>query len=227
MIKGMRRACVALLAVLACSAPSERADSAAMESSVVRVDLDAPVVTEDACEGEVCQSSYPAVACREVALLTAPRSGAARATILERGDTIDVRTDLHLKKPGIVVLKREVEIPDEWNTGLREAPPPLRFAAGDTLLLLNYIGEGFWKGSHNGRVTEVLEFWGGPGQAEIGPNDDAQAAVAIGTRPEIDTWLRVSRGGEVIGWWLKDDSDAMIPIGEYGEKWGYRCKPAP
>ena len=222
----MMKAYVALLAVLACGAPAERDDSAAAESPLVRVNLAAPVVTEDACEGESCQSSYPAMACREVALLTAPRSGSASAAILKRGDTIDVRTDLHLKKPGIVVLKRAVEMPDEWNTGLREAPPPLRFAAGDTLLLLNYIGEGFWKASHKGRVTEVQEFWGGPGQAEIGPDDVAQAAVAIGTAPEIDTWLRVSRGGQVIGWWLQDHSGALVPIGEFGEKWGNRCKPA-
>ena len=226
MIKS-RRGYLAILTLIACGAPAERADSAAPESPVVRVDLAKPVVTEDACQGESCVSSYQAVACRVVQLLTAPRSGAASAAILKSGDTIDVRTDLHLKKPGIVVLKRAIEIPDEWNTGLREAPPPLRFAAGDTLLLLNYIGEGFWKASHKGRVTEVLEFWGGPGQAETGPDDDAQAAVAIGTAPEIDTWLRVSRSGEVIGWWLTDDSDALIPIGEYAEKWSYRCKPAP
>src|SRR5688500_9405455 len=130
-----RPAFVAILALFACSAPAERADSAAAESSPVRVDLAKPLVTEDACQGESCVSSYPAVACRVVQLLTAPRSGTPGAAILKRGDTIDVRTDLHLRKPGIVVLKRAVEIPDEWNTGLREAPPPLRFAAGDTLLL--------------------------------------------------------------------------------------------
>jgi len=191
---------------------------AAADSPVGRVSSSrsaSALVTEDACEGESCQSSYVAVACREVKLVASP-TNAASAGILKRGDTIDVRTDLHLIQPGIVILKRAVTLPDEWNTGMGQPPPPLRFAAGDTVLLLNYIGEGFWKASHKGRVTEVLEFWGGPGQAEIGPNDSTQAAVATGTAPEIETWLRVSRGGQVIGWWLDDDSNAMVPIGESG-----------
>src|SRR6185503_19276422 len=133
-----------------------------------------PAITEAACEGEECQAEFAAVACRTVMLVVSPAKFEG-AIMLQRGDTVDVRSDLHLIKPGIVVLKRDHEQPDEWNTGMGTAePPPLKFAAGDTLRLLNYIGEGFWKGQYKGREMEVLEFWGGPGQAELGPNDAAQ-----------------------------------------------------
>lgn len=169
------------------------------------------------CEGEECQAEFPAVACRTVMLVVSPAKFAG-AIMLQRGDTVDVRSDLHLIQPGIVVLKRDHEQPDEWNTGMgtlgATQPPPLRFAAGDTLRLLNYIGEGVWKGQYKGLVMEVLEFWGGPGQAELGPSDAAQAAIAIGAAPVIDAWLRISRGGREVGWWKKDTTNAIVPIGE-------------
>src|SRR6185503_3453710 len=108
-----------------------------------------PAITEAACEGEECQAEFPAVACRTVMLVVSPAKFEG-AIMLQRGDTVDVRSDLHLIKPGFVVLKRDHSQPDEWNAGLgtmgAKEPPPLSFAAGDTLRLLNYIGEGFWKG---------------------------------------------------------------------------------
>ncbi|MEX2152625.1 MAG: hypothetical protein WD825_04750 [Gemmatimonadaceae bacterium] len=211
-----------LVLLIACGTPAERGDTSVVASS----GLDSiPAITEGACEGEGCEALYPAVACRDVKLVASP-TDAASAGALKPGDTVDVRTDLHLKTPGIVVLKRDHTVPDEWNTG-ETIPPPLQFAAGDTLLLLNYIGEGFWKGSHKGRHMEVLEFWGGPGQAETGSNDSAQAAIAIGTAPVIETWLRIARGGREVGWWMRDSASAFVPIGDYGEKWGYRCPGAP
>jgi hypothetical protein len=150
-----------------------------------------------------------------VALVASPTNPAG-ALLLQPGDSVNVRSDLHLKKPGVVVLKRDHTQPDEWNagSGARE-PPALSFSAGDTLLLLSYIGEGFWKASYKGRQMEVLEFWG--------PGDGGQSAIATGTAPVIDTWWAVSRAGRVVGWWKKDSTNAIVPTGEHGRKRGVAC----
>jgi hypothetical protein len=204
-----------VLLFLACAKGSES------DASIDEIIVDSiPAVMEGACEGEGCEAEYEAMACRPVKLVASPTNAAAVA-VLREGDTVDVRMDLHLDKPGVVVLKRDIEVPDEWNTEPGIAPPPLRFKAGDTLLLLNYIGEGFWKGLHGGRIMEVEEFWGGPGQAERGDKDSAQAAVATGTAPVIRTWLRISRGDQVVGWWLADTTRAIIPTS--GENRGLNC----
>ena len=141
---------------------------------------------------------------------------------LKRGDSVDVQTDLHLKKPGLVVLKRDLTLTEDET--LRSAGRPTwAFATGDTLLLLSYVGEGFWDVMYKGQRTQLQEFWAGPNQTEYGPQDSAQARVAVGTPPEIETWLRLSRGGVVIGWWRDDDSNAVTPIGAYAEKWELSC----
>jgi hypothetical protein len=209
-----------IAALLACGTQAERGDASGAASSGPD---SIPTITEAACEGEACQAEYRAVACTNVMLVVSPSNGAG-AAILQPGDTVDVRSDLHLKTPGVVVMKVDHTVPDDWNMGSGSSePPPLRFASGDTLLLLNYIGEGFWKASHKGRHMEVLEFWGGPGEAERGPLDSAQSAIATGSAPVIDTWLAIKRGGQVIGWVKRDTTRSIAAVGEYGEQRGERC----
>lgn len=181
-----------------------------------------PTIFSNKCEGEGCQPSYQAVACRDMQLVASPTNKSVAVT-LKRGDTVDVVTDLHLRKPGVVVLKRDLELTDD-ELMHSSSKPAWRFSTGDTLLLLSYSGEGFWEVSYKGQRTQLQEFWAGPDQREWGPQDSAQARVAIGTVPVIDTWLRVSRSGSVIGWWLDDDSEALAPIGGYAEKWGLGCE---
>jgi hypothetical protein len=204
-----------LLLLLACGKGSET------EASVEEIIADSlPRVMEGACEGEGCEPEYRAVACRPLKLAKSPTDSAGVA-VLRQGDTVDVRMDLHLEKPGVVVLKQDLTVPDAWNTEPGIEPPPLRFKAGDTLLLINYIGEGFWKGMHDDRVMEVEEFWGGPGQAERSAKDSAQAAIATGTAPVINTWLRITRDDKELGWWLSDTTRAILPVG--AENRGQSC----
>ena len=96
-------------------------------------------------------------------------------------------------------------------------------APGDTLQLLRYIGEGFWQASYKSRTMEVAEFWGGP-EPPASAQDSAQARDAFGVWPVMETWLRISRRGQVVGWWQDTASTRTLrPIGEYGEKWGFEC----
>ena len=217
---GLREVAFLLFAV-ACGTRDTDAGGAASDSVVV---TGSGHVFANKCEGEGCQPSYQAVACRDVPLVASPTKRATVGT-LKRGDTADVATDLHLKKPGIVVLQRDLELTDDELLH-SSSKPTWKFAAGDTVFLLSYVGEGFWDVSYKGRETQLQEFWAGPNRSEWGPEDSAQSRVAIGTLPVIDTWLRVARGGRVIGWLLQDTTNAIAPIGGYAEKWALSCSTA-
>jgi hypothetical protein len=212
---------IAIVAIaVACGGSADRDDTGA-DSRDAGGGAAWPRISEDACQGESCTSTYTAVPCRELPLVAGPRNPAIVAA-LTRLDTVEVRTDLHLEKPGVVVIRRDVSVPDDWNSGTKQAPP-LRFATGDTLFLLRYIGEGFWRGWYKGRELEVAEFWGGP-QPLRSAEDSARAADAMGTWPEIRTWLRISRGGQVVGWWQDTSQTRTLrPIGAYGEQLGFTC----
>jgi hypothetical protein len=221
---------VAIATLLACGPRSDKADSVAVVDTarvarVAAVQIDTGAlgtdasIAKDSCEGESCWASYPAVACVDVNLVASP-TGRGDAGSLKRGDTVAVRTDMYFKEPGRVILKRAHSVTDESVVGGKAR---LRFAAGDTILLTTYIGNEMWKGTYKGKPIRLVEFWGGPGAREMGPNDRAQAALAEGTVPVIEKWLRLSKGGRVIGWSLSDDWKSIIPIGEYGQKWGFEC----
>ena len=218
-MKGMIVLAAATLAAACGGMSSERDDRADAGDAAPPTGF--PQVSENTCQGEACMPSYEAVPCREIPLVSGPRQANVVAT-LRRTDTVVVRTDLHLMRPGHVVMQRDVSVPDDWNSGSRPATA-LRFSKGDTLQLLKYIGEGFWLGSYEGRTMEVAEFWGGP-DAPSSAEDSARSRDALGTWPVIETWLRISRGGQVIGWW-QDTSGVrtLRPIGEYGERLGLGC----
>ena len=187
-----------------------------------------PAIHEESCEGESCMARFPVRACRDVALLAQPLDGADVRLALRAGDSADVRTDVHLRRPGIVILRRDFVLSDDVEvTDPRYSEPredTIRFAAGDTLYLLQYGELGSWVAWFRGTRLYLMEFWGGEVQAERGPRDSAQAEVAVGVRaPDIAYWWRVTLPDGRMGWWRNDESSALIPAGEYGAKWGWEC----
>jgi putative ABC transport system permease protein len=79
---------------------------------------------------------------------------------------------------------------------------PTTFAPGDTLVVLDYVGEGFFNVWDSERVWQVSGFWG----AEVG---DPKASLVGGDRYAREWWVHASTGGGRKGW-LDADSVARI-----------------
>ena len=230
-----------LLLVLACSKPADRAGdgrssadtpvpeppplpsappfvaSGMLAFGATRI----PAVMENACQGEGCQASYPGVACRGVQL-GAQAGDVAKPAWLKPGDTVDVRTDLHIRKLGVVHVKRGVKA-DAQGGGTGDATHAIMFAPGDSIALIFSQGEGYWQAIYRDRRIGVQEFWTTPDGRKLTAYETTRAETAEGTAPEIATWERVSRDGKLLGWLVNDQTMAITPIGAYAEKWGLEC----
>jgi hypothetical protein len=77
------------------------------------------------------------------------------------------------------------------------------FLPGDTLLTLNYIGEGFYRVWDGTGTREVQQFWW-PADAEDAAPDWARHGQATGTY-ESEWWIRSRRTDGVEGWFRAPD----------------------
>jgi hypothetical protein len=57
--------------------------------------------------------------------------------------------------------------------------------AGDTIYILHYLGEGYWKIWHDGKLVEIEDF---PGK---------------GPKPKFAWWVKLKTSSEVIGWTIE------------------------
>lgn len=181
--------------------------------------LHLPRVRPNFCEGEACSFNFPLVACTALTLRAADAINAPELGRVLPGDTVIVETgNLHIPTPGLVVMRRDAVI--TYVTALEasgiESHDSVRLAAGDSLLLLEYHGEGSWAVGYEGRWMIVDEFWGGPASRGSGRDDDALPAISV-SKPEVINWLRLRpRRGET-GWWREEPSHAVRP------DWGQQC----
>jgi hypothetical protein len=88
-------------------------------------------------------------------------------------------------------------------------PDTLRFFAGDTVYVLDYLELGDWSWWYRGKRGSGHEFWTGVLQRAHGQKDEQKPAVSISTphgewwyKLQIDTgndggWVRSGRG-----WWV-------------------------
>jgi hypothetical protein len=60
--------------------------------------------------------------------------------------------------------------------------PDAGVKAGDTIYILHYIGEGYWKVWHDGKLVEMAEF---PGK---------------GPKPKTNWWVKLKTSSGAIGW---------------------------
>ena len=187
-----------------------------------------PIVLANACEGEDCETKFTALACGDAVLRSAPSKTAPIVARIARGDTVEVRrTDLHVMRPGIVILKRayvlDADASDDPDQSRIPRADTLRFAAGDTLYLLRYLELGSWLWWH-GRQSSGSEFWSGPpGEGYGGATHKRESSLAVArSQPKIDAWWSIERQGGVTGWWLRDSlaSIRSIPAMKH---WGEQC----
>jgi hypothetical protein len=187
-----------------------------------------PIVLVNACEGEDCETQFTALACDDAVLRSASSVRAPRVARITRGDTVEVRrTDLHIIRPGIVVLKRAYVLDSEASDDPDQSRIPrtdtLRFAAGDTLYLLRYLELGSWLWWH-GRPSSGSEFWAGPaGEGYGGATHRSDSSLAIArSQPEVDVWWLIERQGATSAWWLRDSRGSIRSLPAM-QHWGEHC----
>lgn len=174
-----------------------------------------PMVRAGSCPGEDCTYGYVVQACEDLPLVETDSSGAKpTGIIVHKGDSATLVTgNLHLLQPGIVVMKRDytiTDLVDESSDYKAPRPDTLRFFAGDTVYVLDYLELGAWNWWYRGKLASGDEFWTGVLQRSYGPGDDERPAVSI-SRPRGEWWYKLqvnanSEGGWVRagrGWWVE------------------------
>ena len=187
----------------------------------IRVGVDGrllfPIVFEASCEGEGCQTSFEARACAAVELRA--RSDAASPVVarLAEGDSVPVRrTDLHIVQPGIVVVKKAIVRKSEPSMDDDQPMPrsdTLRFAAGDTVYLLQYEQLGWWSYWWKGKSIDGAGFWGAVGDGDalgVRASDTSQAVAR--SQPVIERWWLLGDDTHSMGWWRADSAASLRPL---------------
>jgi len=170
-----------------------------------------PMVRTGACPGESCVYGYPVVACRNLSFRASDSFDTEEIGVFAKGDTaILVTGNLHLTEPGIVLIKRDHAVTDIEYDGESYGPAKdtLRFFAGDTLYVLDYLELGSWNWWYRGKAGASEEFWTGPLQRSFELGDEQRPAISI-SAPRGAWWymLRSRSGAEgwvrtdVEGWW--------------------------
>lgn len=171
--------------------------TALVEGAAVASDTSAPYVARGACPFECCTYGDGWVASEAVRAYAAERDTSRTAFTLAAGERFTgVTGNVHLDRVGVVVLRRAVD------AGAEPGGAPRVFAVGDTVHVLDYLGEDFFRIRHRGRVLEAQRFWG-----EVGDTGwDGELLVA----PVARWWARVRASGGREGW---IDMDAAPFIG--------------
>ena len=196
--------------------------SAEDKSRLDALRLRVPRVVTNFCEGEGCDFGYSLVACTTLTVRSADDGSAAEVGQVDPGDTVLVETgNLHIHAPGLAVLRRghaDIDLTEPADKNL-PTYDTVRFAAGDTLILWEYHGEGNRVVEHNGRRLIVDEFWGGPATHTRSRYEDRLPAMSFAA-PETVQWLRLRPRNGTAGWWREEEPSPTARL-----DWGERCAP--
>lgn len=157
---------------------------------------DSLFVRAGACPFECC--TYGTWVARAEMPVSTVELGTEIAFVLEPGDTITAETgNVHITGIQQVVVAREVP---EY-VGSDHV-----FLPGDTLLVLDYVGEGYFHAWHDGRIYQPEVFW--VDEAAFTP-DGGAPAYSIGTH-DTEWWVRVRSASKGDGWMQMGDD---VPFG--------------
>ena len=130
----------------------------------------------------------------DVALRPRPSQADPTGVMIPPGETFTADSGF-VQVTGISLI----EVTDSVMAGPPGSPP---FGPGDTLVVLDYVGEGFWNVWDGERVIEISGFWG----AEVFPS---QGNLLAGDRYAREWWVHATtRTGEK--GWFNADSVARI-----------------
>jgi hypothetical protein len=178
-----------------------------------------PLVLPHACEGEDCEETFKAVACRAVQLRVAPSDSSAVVAELLRGDTVEItRRDLHVLRAGRVIVRRPIMIDSYTVEGpegdeQRPSDDTVHLAAGDTVYLLAYTGMGSWYWWHRGKAegTDLPFAVSDDGWLGIPRKIDADSRAIGLSKPQTSDWWLVKPRIGGTGWWRSDGSWSLHP----------------
>lgn len=153
-----------------------------------------PWIAFGECPGEGCTLERPWTACTTVVVRTEKREDAPVAFTLHRGERVTLlHGDVHVELPGLVVFRDTVTYhPRSW----APSHDSVHFTPGDTLYLLNYLGEGhlvWWLRGH--ADTGQVFWWTWPE-----PDPDPARRAALVRRTRAVWWVRVRNGAGSEGW---------------------------
>jgi hypothetical protein len=187
-----------LIAACADGPPGEVATSAGDSPDSPGIEF--PYRVEPACPGEGC--SYGLwLACDSVPLFAGPGDSSPTGQYLLPDQAFEVTSGaVVVETPGIVAVTR----PTPQAPYLADA---VTFVPGDTLYVLDYLGEGFFNAWHRGALLEVEAFW---------PWENFYPAAGFEFGGELiqagrtSFWAKTSSG--LSGTWISvDDASVAVP----------------
>lgn len=132
----------------------------------------------------------------DIPVLAEPRADGAVLTTIPSGERFQADTGfVRVTSPQLVVVSAPVEA---YRIG-PDAPvggEPASFAAGDTLLVLDYVGEGYFNVLRAGELYSTPQFW--PGEDGWPSGEDVKGEVT--GEYAAEWWVRVRTGDGVEGW---------------------------
>lgn len=169
---------------------------------------DAAPETGTAAQGEALVSEVRPGACpfecctygtwtpeQPVVIYAAEGDTTVAADTIPAGEAFTARTgNVHLDGIPTVVLTDTLSGYDSFGTGA-----VVTLQAGDTVQVLDYVGEGAWNVRAGGRVLQVTRFWHTPDRPADPGFPDIAAAPA---EPVSSWWVSVERGDGRTGWLL-------------------------
>ena len=160
----------------------------AADPTLAPAGLDLPYVVDPACPGEGCLYGQW-LSCDSVRLLEGPDPDASTLSWLERDQWFEVEGGrVIVRQPATYVARRAV--PDD-SVGWESWIP---MSAGDTLYVLDYLGEGFHNVSWQGSIQNSFQFW-------VGQRPDTVHSALALLQPGINEFWGSTRlpSGE-LGW---------------------------
>lgn len=152
---------------------------------------------EGACPFECCGYrtwSEPV----DLALLSEPQTGEAVGTI-PAGERFEAETGIVFVTGLLLAIPTDTL--GQYGDPRPDAPVPElpwrpTWLPGDTLVVLDYVGEGVFNVWHEGDVAQVSQFWDSP-DIDLGPR--SSRGTSIGEHA-AEWWVRARRSDGTVGW---------------------------
>ncbi len=153
-----------------------------------------PVVRKNVCPFECCvYREWTAIG--EIPVYAAEGDTTIVAFTMSDGELFTaIEGNVHLDRLGLVAVHHTVTdtIYDTYH-----------YESGDTLVVLDYVGEGFFTAWLSGRMLEVEAFWMFEDPDEHGTDDDPGTdgpAWTVVAEPNPHWWVRVQTADDRNGW---------------------------
>lgn len=152
-----------------------------------------PLVVRPGCPFEGCQYGQW-VPLQVVPVHAAEGDTSQVAFTLEPGEPVTaVEGNIHVI-PGLVVATDSVEV---WNQGTSSAE---RIPPGDTVVVLDYVGEGTYNAEVRGRPYQVSQFWTTPGSGRVLRAVKSWWWVRVRAGSGREGWALIRPGDRFKGW---------------------------